>query len=141
MKRLVLLVRFKDQATPPEGDPPTFTVHGESVQVSVLEGDDGLAPESASYDTTVTVTGETSFDEDGVVTFGTDADQVRISTVGEGFLAPSAEEGLHEGAVIWRIDEGEGRFAGAHGLIASNFTVKLETGEAGEQQVVALFLP
>jgi hypothetical protein len=140
MKRLVMLVRFKDQATPPEGDPPRFTVHGESEQVTLLDGDRSDLPDKLTYDTEVRVTGETSFDEDGVVTVG-DADRLRISTVGEGFLAPSAEEGLHHGSVSWRVDEGEGKLAGASGLISSNFMVRMESGEATESQVVALFLP
>jgi hypothetical protein len=141
MKRLVMLVRFKDQATPPEGDPPKFTVHGESEQVTLLDGDRSALPDAVKYDTEVRVTGETSFDEDGVVVLGGDADRLRISTVGQGFLAPSAEEGLHHGSVIWRVDQGEGALAGATGLISSNFMVRMETGEATESQVVALFLP
>jgi hypothetical protein len=43
--------------------------------------------------------------------------------------------------VIWRIEEGEGRFAGASGLITSNFTVLADRGEATEYQVATVFLP
>lgn len=141
MPRLVLQIRFKDQATPPEGDPPKFTVHGESEQVTLLEGDSALAPGSASFDTDVTTTGQTSFDESGAMRLGTDADLLRFTTVGEGFLTPSLQEGLFEGSVIWRINEGEGRFTGATGLITSNFTLRMETGEVWEHQVVSVFLP
>jgi hypothetical protein len=141
VSRLVLQIRFKDQATPPEGDPPKFTVHGESEQVNLLEGDASLVPDSVSFDTDVTTTGQTSFDESGVMRFGSDSDLLRFTTLGEGFLTPSPEEGLFEGSVIWRINEGEGKFAGATGLITSNFTLKMETGEAWEHQVVSIFLP
>jgi hypothetical protein len=102
MPRLLMLVEFSDQATPPEGDPPSLTVHGESIRVVPLEGD---APDGAGY------------------------------------LGPSPEEGLLEGSVIWRVEEGEGRFAGATGLITSNFVMRAETGEVAEKQVISLFLP
>jgi hypothetical protein len=115
-------------------------VHGESEEITLLDGDSSRMPDKAAYDTEVRVTGETSFDEDGVMTFGSGDDRVRVTTVGEGTLGPSAEEGLHEGSVIWRVESGEGRFAGASGLITSNFMVRMETGEANEQQVIALWL-
>jgi hypothetical protein len=43
--------------------------------------------------------------------------------------------------VIWRVEEGRGRFAGATGLITSNFLMNAESGEVAEKQVIALFLP
>jgi hypothetical protein len=140
MARLVLLAKFRDQATPPEGDPPSLSVHGESEEIRLLEGDQGSVPERASLDTRVTMTGETTFDEDGTVDFG-DAGSIRVSTVGEGTIAPSAEEGVQHGSVIWRVDSGEGRFDGASGLITSNFRVQAEGGQANEVQVLDLFLP
>jgi hypothetical protein len=137
MARLLMLIEFEDRATPPEGDPPSLTVHGESKRVIALEGD---APVRASFDSSVTMTGETTFDESGTMTFGSDGDAIRFTTVGEGYLGPSTEEGLLEGSVIWRVEAGEGRLAGASGLITSNFVMRAETGEVAEQQVIRLFL-
>jgi hypothetical protein len=141
MARLLVFARFKDQASPPEGDPPRFTVHGESEEIRVLEGDRSLLSGQASFDTDVTTTGETSFDERGVMRFGDGGDSIRFTTVGEGTLTPSAEEGLHEGSVIWRVEDGEGRFRGASGLITSNFMLRMESGEVQESQVIALSVP
>jgi hypothetical protein len=138
MPRLLMFVEFEDRATPPEGDPPSLTVHGESKRVVSLEGD---APEGAAFDSSVTMTGETTFDESGTMTFGDGGDAIRFSTVGAGYLGPGPEEGLLEGSVIWRIDKGEGRFAGATGLVTSNFVMHAETGEVAETQVISLFLP
>jgi hypothetical protein len=138
MPRILMLVEFSDQATPPEGDPPSLTVHGESTRVVPLEGD---APDRAAFGSSVTMTGETSFDESGTMTFGEDGDRIRFSTTGAGYLGPSLEEGLLEGSVIWRVEGGEGRFAGATGLITSNFVMRAETGEVAEKQVISLFLP
>ena len=133
-----MFAEFQDQATAPEGDPPSLTVHGESIRILSLEGD---GPESAVFDTSVTMTGETSFDEQGTMTFGDGADRIRFSTMGEGFLGPSPDEGLLHGSVIWRIEDGDGRFAGATGLITSNFQMNAESGEVAEKQVIALFIP
>jgi hypothetical protein len=138
MPRLLMLVEFSDQATPPAGEPPSLTVHGESTRVVPFEGD---APERAAFDSSVTMTAETAFDESGTVTFGNERDRIRFTTLGEGYLGPAPEEGLLEGSVIWRVEEGEGRFAGARGLITSNFVMRAETGEVAEKQVISLFLP
>jgi hypothetical protein len=70
----------------------------------------------------VTFTGETSFQEVGAISFG-DGNTLRFSTVGSGYLAPSATPGHKQGAVMWRVNGGEGQFAGASGLITSNFFV------------------
>ena len=140
MARLVMLAKFRDQATPPEGDPPSLTVHGESEEITLLEGDQGSVPERASYDTDVRMTGETTFDESGTITFG-DEGSIRVTTVGEGTLSPSGEEGVQHGSVIWRVDGGDGRFADASGLITSDFRVQAEGGQATEHQVLDLFLP
>ena len=136
MPRLLMFAEFADQATAPEGDPPSLTVHGESTQIRALDGD---APERAEFDTRVTMTGETSFDEQGTMTFD-GGDSIRFSTLGAGYLGPSSEEGVLHGSVIWRIEEGTGRFADATGLITSNFLMNAESGEVAEKQVIALFL-
>jgi hypothetical protein len=138
MPRILMLVEFSDRATAPEGDPPSLTVHGESTRVVPLEGE---APQRAAFDSNVTMTGETSFDESGTMTFGDDGDRVRFSAIGDGYLGPSPDQGLLEGSVIWRVEEGAGRFAGATGLITSNFVMRAETGEVAEKQVISLFLP
>jgi hypothetical protein len=106
MSRLLMFVEFSDRATPPEGDPPSLTVHGESTRVVPLEGD---APERAAFDSSVTMTGETSFDERGTMTFANDEDRIQFSTEGAGYLGPSPDDGLLEGSVIWRIVEGAGQ--------------------------------
>src|SRR6266481_2700898 len=59
-------------------------------------------------------TGRISHDKAGGVTF---------TTAGHGVLGASGVDGLQRGAVIWEVTEGRGQFAGATGLITSNFTV------------------
>jgi hypothetical protein len=44
------------------------------------------------------------------------------------------------GGVVWTITGGDGRFAGARGLITSNFTVSA-AGEVIDEHVTRLYLP
>lgn len=139
MSRLVLLVEYQGQATPPEGDPPRLSVQARSQSVSVLHGE-GPAPQQIEYESEVTITGEGTFVEDGAFTFdGTD--RVPFTTVGQGTLGPSPEEGLQQGSVIWRVESGEGGFADASGLITSSFVTRDGTNDVSEHQVLALFMP
>lgn len=138
MRRQTLLLRFEPQATPPAGDPPSFDVKSGPGTVSLLEGEDSGVPTEASYETHVTMTGETTFVEDGEIVF--DGGSLRLRTVGAGVIEASAEEGTLRGAVTWQT-EGTGRFSGATGLVSSNFEFQPERGVAREHQVVRLFLP
>jgi hypothetical protein len=138
MRRQTLLVSFQPQATAPQGDPPAFDVKSGPGTVTRLGGDESGGPTEASYETHVTMTGETTFVEDGVITF--DGGGLRVSTVGVGVIEPSPEEGTLRGSVIWTV-EGTGRWNGATGLVTSNFEFQPELGTAQEHQVVRLFLP
>lgn len=138
MRRQTLLIRYEPQATPPAGDPPSFDVTSGPGTVTLLEGDDTGVPTEASYQTHVTMTGETTFLEDGEL--AVDGGGLRLETVGSGTIEPSAEDGTMRGSVIWKV-EGTGRLNGATGLLTSNFEFKPDTGAAVEQQVVRLFLP
>ena len=136
MKPLVLTMRFSGQVTQPAGEPPQADVHSEAVTV---EGGEGQGIDTVSYDTHVTFTSETSFTESGRVTVGENGDALSISTVHEGYIAPSADPAILHGAVMWRIDGGEGAMAGATGLLTSNFQLRPETGEVEEYQVAVIF--
>ncbi|MGO9266500.1 MAG: hypothetical protein ACLQBA_16730 [Candidatus Binataceae bacterium] len=82
----------------------------------------------AFFESEVMITGETSFVESGSIRFGDTDNELRFSTVGEGYLGGSADPKLKHGSVMWRVDGGKGQFAEATGLITSNFTI----GEGGE---------
>ena len=72
------------------------------------------------------------------ITFG-DGNRLHFSTVGQGYLAGSADPKLRAGVVTWRIDSGEGQFAGATGMITSNFTVS-DVLEVVDYQFGLIFL-
>lgn len=138
MRRQVLLLRFEPQSTAPAGDPPSFDIKSGPGTVTFLEGDATGAPTEASYETHVTLTGATSFVENGEMAF--DYGTLRLTTVGAGVLEPSSEEGTLQGAVTFRV-EGAGRLSGATGLLSSNFEFRPDAGTTIEHQLLRLFLP
>ncbi len=77
----------------------------------------------STFESTVTFLDETTFNEEGIITLGAAADSIRFSTVGRGYLGGSVDPKVKHGSVAWKIDSGTGRFAGASGLITSNFLV------------------
>lgn len=129
MRQLLYAMQFKGTGGPTEqsnvlqaaASAPSMQLHstvsssGVSSQIVPSNG------ASAQFSSEVRLTGDTSFTETGTITFG-QGNSLRFSTIGEGYLAPSPEEGLSHGSVMWRIESGEGQFAGASGIITSNFT-------------------
>jgi hypothetical protein len=128
---LAYAMRFTGQTTPDSADGSVLTASAtapSSVLTSTV-GPDGLAGTlrsapggEAVFESEVTFTGETSFQERGTIAFG-NGHRLRFSTVGSGYLGPTADPSRRHGSVMWRIDGGDGQFAGASGLITSNFLV------------------
>jgi hypothetical protein len=131
MREVLYAMRFTGQAKPlgEVGNVLKAATTAPSSMLSSTVGPDGLtgtlttAPgDEATFASEVTFTGETSFLEIGSIGFG-DGHSLRFSTVGSGYLAPSADPARKHGTVMWRVDGGEGQFAAASGLITSNFFV------------------
>src|SRR3954451_25244357 len=131
MRHVLYAMRFAGQAEP-VGDvgnvlkattsAPSSTLTS-SVGPAGVTGTLAAAPgEDATFASEVTFTGETSFLEVGTIGFG-EGHGLRFSTIGSGYLAPSADPTRKQGTVMWRVDGGEGQFAEASGLITSNFFV------------------
>jgi hypothetical protein len=80
-----------------------------------------------------------TFDENGSIDFG-GGTRLTFATVGRGAVAPSGEDGISAGAVIWRIVGAEGKLAGATGFITSNFFFNME-GQVTDNQLHVLFVP
>jgi hypothetical protein len=137
MGQIVYSMRFTGQAAPVEGAPNMLkaATSAPSCTITSLVGPDGLsgsieplASGEATFESEVTFSDESTFQERGSISFGSGGHRLRFSTVGQGCLGGSADPALKHGTVMWRVEEGEGQFAGASGLITSNFTV----GPAGE---------
>lgn len=93
----------------------------------------------AYFESEVRLTSKDAFTESGSITFGDGDDSLRFSTVGQGHLAPSSDPQHMHGAVIWKVEGGEGQFAGASGLITSNFLLS-ETGDVVDHQFGLIFV-
>jgi hypothetical protein len=148
VRHLVYALRFLGHVTPTgevDGVLHTATtalsaalravVDDEGLQVSreVLPG--GVA----SCVSEVVFTGDTTFLEIGEIHFA-EAHQFCFATVGSGYLGPSADPGLQQGAVIWRVEEGKGQFAGASGMIGATILLH-DDGQLVVHHLGLLFLP
>ena len=148
MKELVFALQFKGKAHPVEGVEGKLaaktTASGQVLRTVVSPKGVQARCESrpgprATFESEVQITGDGTFVEAGRISYGR-AGRVTFKTLGHGVLGPSGIDGLQRGAVIWEVTEGTGQFAGATGLITSNFTVGAK-GEVVDNQYVRLFLP
>ena len=138
MGYVVAALEFAPEATPREGNPPPgFAVRASGGKITVLGGDAGLLSGPVSYETEVTMTGGSTFVEKGTLVIGDR--RMSIDNVGEGVLEPSAQAGVMQGAVLWRV-EGWSPDGTIRGLLATSFRLEPETGRSGENQVLRLFI-
>jgi hypothetical protein len=100
---------------------------------------EGAAGETATLEARVERFGDGTFVEEGRIAYGA-AGAVTFTTLGHGRVIAGPQPGAVHGAVIWTVTGGEGRFAGASGLITSNFAVTAG-GEVVDHHVARLHLP
>ena len=148
MKELVFAFEFKGNAGPVPGSDKRLQaktsatsqtlrsiLRADGIQASVESAGAG----SASFQSEVEIVGEGMFVESGTIQYG-DAGKVSFRTVGRGTLGPSPIAEVQRGAVMWEVTGGDGRLAGAQGLITSNFTVGAK-GEVVDDQFARLYVP
>ena len=147
MRQLVYAMQFNGRATPasPDGGILTVRATASSSALTAIVGPDGLAGRiealaggEAAFASELTLTGATSFQEVGTITFG--GHRVRFSTVGSGYLGAGPDPARRHGAVAWRVEGGDGQFAGARGIITSNFFLG-EDLAVTDHHFGVLFLP
>ncbi len=148
MKQLIYVMQFSGQAAPVAGRSNVLkartTASSSTISTRVGAGgvDSAVLPlpgGTASFESEVTITGDGSFVEFGSIRFGEGQHVLRFSTVGQGYLAASADPRLRHGTVTWRVEGGEGQFEGASGLITSNFTIG-EDGQVVDNHFGLLFV-
>ena len=136
MREMLYAMRFSGQAEPvgEAGNVLRAATSAPSSTFTASVNSEGLASSlqpaaggQATFESEVTFTSDTNFLENGSITFG-NGHRLQFSTVGSGYLAPSADPSRKHGTVMWRVDAGEGQFAGATGLITSNFFVDEKLG-------------
>jgi hypothetical protein len=148
MRELVFALEFRGRAGPVPGSESQRQARSTAPSQTlstVLAGDgvrarmEAAGGESAVLESRVERFGDGTFVEDGTITYGS-AGRVEFETIGRGWVGPSPLAGWVVGGVVWTITGGDGRFAGARGLITSNFTVSAD-GEVIDDHFTRLYLP
>ena len=98
-----------------------------------------LAGEQATLEARVERFGDGTFVEEGEIVYGS-AGKITFTTQGRGWVAPAPTPGAVYGAVVWTVTGGAGRFAGARGLITSNFAVSA-SGDVVDHHVARILVP
>ncbi len=148
MRQVLYAMRFVGRATPigEVGAALRITSMAPSAALSAIVGPDGLRGTisplpggEATFTSEVIVTAAETFLEIGAITFGAE-NRLRLTTVGSGYLGSSADPALQQGAVIWRVEEGAGQFAGASGLICANVLLR-DDGQIVAHHLGLIFVP
>jgi len=148
MRELVFALEFRGRAGPVPGSEskrqarstaPSQTLSTVLEREGVRALVEAMAGDSAVLESRVERFGDGSFVEDGTIAYGT-AGSVAFETIGRGWVAPAPRAGWVVGGVLWTITTGDGAFAGARGLITSNFTVSAD-GEVIDNHFTRLYLP
>ena len=134
-------MQFKGAATPgSETGVLKATTSATSCSIKTVVGPDGVEGKFipaegglAYFESEVRMTGADTFLESGSITFGDGDHTLKFSTVGQGTLVLETGSQAAVGAVIWKVESGEGVFKNATGLITSNFSVD-ETGGVVDHQ-------
>jgi hypothetical protein len=148
MRELVFALTFTGQAGPVPGSQTARqaktmapsqtlrTVLGVGGVESTVDTIDG---ERAVLESRVERFPDGSFVEDGTISYGR-AGNISFATVGRGTVGPSPIPGWVHGAVTWSVTGGEGLFAGAQGLITSNFVVSAG-GDVVDNHFTRIYVP
>ncbi len=148
MREIAFALEFKGRGGPVAGSPsrrqarttaPSQTLRTVLTASGITPSVEALPGESAVLESTVERFPDGTFVEDGTITYGR-AGSISFETVGRGHVGPAAGGVGSHGVVMWRITGGDGRFAGAQGLITSNFTVSPD-GLVTDDHFTRLYLP
>jgi hypothetical protein len=148
VREIVFALEFKGSAGPSGGSATIRRARtsATSQTLRTVLGPDGIATgvepvsgDEAVLDSTVERFPDGSFVEEGTITYGR-LGHVSFSTIGKGTVGPSPAEGWAHGAVTWVVTGGAGWFAGARGLITSNFVASAQ-GEVVDNQFARLYVP
>jgi hypothetical protein len=106
---------------------------GIAAGVEVLDGDEAVLESEVRREP------DGTFVESGTITYGA-LGRIRFSTIGRGHVGPAPMPGWQWGTVMWTVTDGDGRMAGARGLITSSFAVSAD-GLVVDAQYARIHLP
>lgn len=132
MRQMLCVLWFVGKAVPDEATSEVLVVTattpscatGPTIACGDPTGAAGLDVGGAvTLETEMVFTGDTTFQEQGLLAFGESTDLLRFSTLGSGYLGPTPDATLRQGAMMRRVSGGEGRFKGVGGLIVSTVSI------------------
>lgn len=147
MRQIAYAMQFKGKGAPKRGKKKELSAKSTSSTSSLANSLGARGPRlsikdaarpKAAFKSNVQVLRNGQFTEDGTIDFGK-AGKLRFSTIGKGWMGPSAEEGVMQGAIAWKVDSGSGPLRGATGIITSNFTFN-DKGEITDNQWGVLYV-
>jgi hypothetical protein len=148
VREIVFALEFRGRAGPVTGSEdrrqarstaPSQTLATVLGREGVRARVEAVAGETAVLESHVKRFGDGTFVEDGSIMYGS-AGAITFETIGRGWVGPAARAGWVMGGVLWVITSGDGAFAGARGLVTSNFTASAD-GEVVDYHVARLYLP
>jgi hypothetical protein len=148
LRQVLYAMRFVGRATPigKVGAALRIASIAPSAALGAIVGPEGLQDTisplpggEATFSSEVTLTAAETFLEIGAIAFG-EGHRLHVATVGSGYLGSSADPTLQQGAVIWRVEAGEGQFAGASGLICANVLLR-DNGQIVAHHLGLIFVP
>ena len=145
MKPIVFSLQFRGRARPVGSDRLHLTLSAPSSAVISSVGAGGLRSvledvpgAEAKLETELSFDDGAAFDDVGLIEFGR-GHVLNFRSVGLGCLWPSPEPNLRHGALVREVEGGAGQFAGARGLITSNFFIS-DTGEVTDNDLGLIFV-
>jgi hypothetical protein len=145
MKQLIFALQFKGSGAPGADGKLRAKMSAASQAVRTAIGAQGISSASeaiqgdtAMFESVVEASNDGTFDETGTIRYGS-AGSIAFKTLGRGAMGPSPLKDVQRGAVVWEVTGGDGRFAGASGLITSNFTFDA-SGQIVDNQFAVLFV-
>ena len=145
MKPIAYSLQFRGRATALRSDRFRLALTAPSAALVTTVGPDGIratfedvAGGEASFEAELSLGEGSRFEDAGTIEFGR-GNSLRFHSMEAGRLEASPDPNLKHGAVVLAVDGGSGQFAGANGLITSNFFVS-DTGEVTDNHLGVIFV-
>ncbi|MGH7865317.1 MAG: hypothetical protein ACREQB_10025 [Candidatus Binataceae bacterium] len=145
MRQIAFALQFKGIVGPGADGKLQAKTSASSQAIKTVLGASGIeasiesvAGDNATFESVAEISSDGCFVESGAITYGK-AGKVTFKTLGRG-MGASPIDGVNRGAVVWEVTGGDGKLAGASGLISSTFTVD-GSGQITDNHFAVLFLP
>ena len=145
MKPITYSLQFRGRASPVGSDRMRFRLTAPSSALVTRLGPDGVhgafedvAGGDAALEAELSLHEQSTFEDGGTIQFGY-GNSVRFRSVGLGRLVECPDRNLRHGTVVREVEDGNGQFERAEGLITSNFLVS-DTGEVTDNHFGLIFV-